>query len=303
MRGSRLRRCTSGAFAIALAVASLASIAAARPAPHAAELSSYRDAVADGTIAFREARFPEARAAFARAYGIHPDPVLLFNIASCWRREGKNVEAIAAYLRFLDHAPSGDPRRRLATETVSALEAELAAARRLPEPEAEAEPAQAPAAPKPAPPAPAPPPPVEPEPRIMIDDRLVAPEPEVAGDAVPLPEAPPSRRGSALRPLGIGLSTVGVIVLAAGAVDAMRARAIEDDLEALQGRTWGHAEAEQYRKGERAAQRALIFGAAGAVLVGGGVTLFVVGRSRERPMRLGAAPTSGGAAVSLSGRF
>jgi tetratricopeptide (TPR) repeat protein len=260
-----------------------------KPPAHAAELASYKDAVSDGTIAFRDGRYPVARAAFERAYAIHPDPVLLFNIASCWRREGQSVQAVAAYLRFLDHAPSGDPRRRLATETVATLEAELAATT---------------AEPAPSRPAPAPPPaplPVDREPRIMIDD--VAVEPEAALATTLRSGAPLRRRNSPLRPLGVGLSTVGVVMLAAGGVEAMRARSIEHDLEDLRGRPWGHAEAEQYRNGEQTARRALIFGVAGAVLVGGGVTLVVVGRSRERPMRLGAAPTRGGAAVSLVGGF
>lgn len=284
MRRSRRPRSSSAAvLALLVALAGSSQAGPGRPS-HAAELASYKDAVADGTIAFREGRFADARAAFERAYAIHPDPVLLFNIASCWRRDGHAVQAVAAYLRFLDHAPSTDPRRRLATDTVAALEAELAATTSDPPP---------PPAPVPAPPRPAV---IEREPRIVIDDAPAAP---AVAPATPLPDAPPRRRHSALRPLGIGLGTVGLVALAAGGVEAMRARSIEQDLEDLRDRPWGHAEAEQYREGEQTARRALLFTVAGAALVGGGTTLFVLGRARERRTTLWATPTS----VGLSARF
>ncbi len=86
-----------------------------------AELAAYRDAIARGTAAFRSERFVQAREAFARAFAIHPDPVLQFNIASCWRRGGDAVEAIAAYRAFLAIAPADDPRRALALETIEDL--------------------------------------------------------------------------------------------------------------------------------------------------------------------------------------
>jgi len=62
----------------------------------AAQADEYRVAVAEGTDAFRAGRYQDARAAFQRAYEIHADHVLLFNIASCWRRTGDTDAAIAA---------------------------------------------------------------------------------------------------------------------------------------------------------------------------------------------------------------
>lgn len=96
------------------------------PAPD--QVAAYRDAVERGTTAFRAGRFLEAKTAFELAYGIHPAPVLLFNIASCWRRLGDRDSALAAYQRFLAAAPADDPRRPLAVETVGRFEAEERAA-------------------------------------------------------------------------------------------------------------------------------------------------------------------------------
>ncbi|MCE9574650.1 MAG: hypothetical protein K8W52_15990 [Deltaproteobacteria bacterium] len=105
-------------------------VIAAEPDP---ALVAYRDAIERGTAAFRRERFVEAREAFTRAFAIHPEPVLQFNIASCWRRAGEPDEAIAAYRRFLALAPAGDPRRSLALETIDELGAD-------PEPAAPPEP-------------------------------------------------------------------------------------------------------------------------------------------------------------------
>lgn len=90
------------------------------------ELAAYREQVELGTTAFREGRFADARVAFERAFAIHPDPVLLFNIASTWRRAGDGPRALTAYRRFLDAAPADDPRRSLAEKTIATLEDEPA---------------------------------------------------------------------------------------------------------------------------------------------------------------------------------
>ena len=90
----------------------------------AADVAAYQTAVDRGTTAFRGGRYLEARTAFEVAYSIHPDPVLLFNIASCWRRLGDNAQALATYRQFLDSAPADDERRRLARATIRLLESE-----------------------------------------------------------------------------------------------------------------------------------------------------------------------------------
>jgi tetratricopeptide (TPR) repeat protein len=137
---SRRPRCTSAALALAVVCAATAARAqSSEPAADAAvdpagevtgapeQVAAYRDAVERGTVAFRGGRFLEARSAFELAYSIHPAPVLLFNIASCWRRIDDRDQALAAYRRFLAAAPTADARRPLAQETVQRLEAEARA--------------------------------------------------------------------------------------------------------------------------------------------------------------------------------
>jgi tetratricopeptide (TPR) repeat protein len=101
-----------------------APVAADAVAEPAAEVAAYQTAVDRGTVAFRAGRYLEARTAFELAYSIHPDPVLLFNIASCWRRLGDDAQAIATYRAFLASAPAADERRRLAQATIRRLENE-----------------------------------------------------------------------------------------------------------------------------------------------------------------------------------
>ena len=95
------------------------SSAIATPPDDGSGLVTYRETVDRGTAAFVARRFAEARQAFEEAFSIHPDPVLVFNIASCWRRDGQNEEALAEYRRFLTLAPSDDAPRMLAEETES----------------------------------------------------------------------------------------------------------------------------------------------------------------------------------------
>lgn len=267
----------------------LVGAASARPgggdaATHAAEQASYREAVELGTTAFREGRYAVARAAFERAAAIHAEPVLLFNIASCWRRGGDPAAAVVAYRRFLDAAPLDDPRRRLATETIAALEAELAAIARQPVA---------------APVVVAPPP--EPEPRIVVEPGEAIDD----GDRFALRAAAvaPAPRRSGLRRAGIGLSAVGALVLVAGGVEALRAHALEGEVEGFRDRPWNRDEADTYRRGQATARRALIFGAGGAAVLAGGVTLFVIGRGRERAIAIEGTAGGGGGGFRVRGRF
>jgi tetratricopeptide (TPR) repeat protein len=137
---SRHPRCTRAALALVLTCAAVSAHAqpelgvdpaqpsdASEPTADATapeQVAAYRDAVERGTTAFRAGRFLEARTAFELAYAMFPAPVLLFNVASCWRRLGDRDSALLAYRRFLAAAPADDPRRPLATETVGRLEAE-----------------------------------------------------------------------------------------------------------------------------------------------------------------------------------
>lgn len=88
-------------------------------------LEAYRALVARAADDFREQRFAAARRAFLAAYDIHPEPVLLYNVASTLRHEGKDRQALSFYQRFLDLAPHDHARRAAARGYVEELSARL----------------------------------------------------------------------------------------------------------------------------------------------------------------------------------
>jgi tetratricopeptide (TPR) repeat protein len=82
--------------------------------------------VSRGGERFAAGDFVGAREAYRAAYALHPDPALLFNIASTYRREGNVPQAITHYQKFLAQVPADDARAPLARRLI----AELAAAPR-----------------------------------------------------------------------------------------------------------------------------------------------------------------------------
>jgi hypothetical protein len=69
-----------------------------------------------GVALFKEAKYADALAEFARAYEIAPHPLVLYNIAECHRELLHYADAVAAYRRFLvDGKARGVPAARLAT--------------------------------------------------------------------------------------------------------------------------------------------------------------------------------------------
>ena len=66
-----------------------------------------------------------ARAEFEAAYAIDPQPILLFNIASTYRREGDMVNARLYYQRYLDTGDTGEAP--LARKTIAEIDAGLLA--------------------------------------------------------------------------------------------------------------------------------------------------------------------------------
>lgn len=278
MRPSRLPLSTSVALVLALAPAARADDA---------EVTRYRETVARGSALFDEGEFAAARAEFEAAYEIHPSPVLLFNIASTYRREGEPERAIALYRAFLERAPAADPRRSLATRTIAELEAEMAALAALEREAAED----------------APLPPPTPENQDEDDDAReppsAPPSPTVDRDL----DAPPrSRTGAVLRGAGIGAVAAGVIGAGVALLAARDAGRAEDALAALgPDDSWGLDEQHWYERGESAERRATLWGATSAALVTTGVVLYVVGKRRDRDVPdVTVTPTGDGAVMSWS---
>jgi len=237
---------------------------------------AYREAVARGSKLFDARDWAAARASFEAAYAIHGEPVLLFNIASCYRREGELERAIEKYRAFLAAAADDDPRRALAARTIGDLE-ETIEMRTSPPPE--------PAAP-PEPPAPAPPTALEP----------VAP-----------PALEPHRGGGGgvLRWSGVACGVAGLVTAGLALSSSADAADAELRLESLErGAPWNLDQQDLYDEGKAAQRSAIIYSIASAALVTTGVVLYVTGeRRRHRATTMSIAPTGDGGMMSLSRPF
>ncbi len=79
-----------------------------------------------GRDEYRKRRYPEAEAAFAKAYAIDPAPVFLYNIARCREKQGNYLGAIESYQQFLE-ADEAAPNRADVEATLRYLEEKVAA--------------------------------------------------------------------------------------------------------------------------------------------------------------------------------
>ncbi len=60
---------------------------------------------------YQQARYPEAIAEFEVAYGIDPQPLLIFNVGQAYRKAGRLAEARAKYQEYLDKDPAAERGR------------------------------------------------------------------------------------------------------------------------------------------------------------------------------------------------
>jgi tetratricopeptide (TPR) repeat protein len=105
----------------------LALSTASASAPTAGSDEAAQQAFRTGVDAARQERWPEALAAFERAYALSPRPVVLINLAGAHVRTGQLVEAAKNYRRVLDEAPSGETTafKRAAAEVLPSVEARI----------------------------------------------------------------------------------------------------------------------------------------------------------------------------------
>lgn len=113
--------------------------------------------------AYHEGRFADAAALLEQAYALHPEPVLLYNLARALDAEGEMDEARDAYQRFLSSSPDAE-QAPLATRRVEVLSAQIADRDEAARIEAEARARAAEPVPEPTPlPEPTPPPRASPD--------------------------------------------------------------------------------------------------------------------------------------------
>src|SRR5262245_19580633 len=104
----RMRLERSVAFALALAVASIAAAPALADRPEASADETFKQALA----AYDAGRYREAIELYARVYRDTRAPAVLFNIAQAARQLGDCPRALAHYRRFVAEAPTSPDRPR-----------------------------------------------------------------------------------------------------------------------------------------------------------------------------------------------
>ncbi|MEM9493181.1 MAG: tetratricopeptide repeat protein [Myxococcota bacterium] len=249
--------------------------------------SAYDKAYTRGNELFEQGRWVAARKQYQKAFDISPNPRLLFNIGSTYRREGNFMEALFYYHRYLEEAPPDAEYREFAEKVVVELnekiEADKARAER-----AETE---------------------RPE-RSQGTDRR---DGDTAGVGLAdRPEQSDSAAGPAnpvLRNIGLGLFAVGAAGLAWGGYEAWRSADIASELNSLEaGTEWDAELTERYNSGQSAEDRATILLIAGGVAVISGAVVYLIGsssphRSRERSTAIAPHIGSDSLGLVVSTRF
>ena len=108
----------------------LAAIALAEwtaPAHAAGPDEAAQQAFRTGVEAARQERWTDALAAFEKAYGLSPRPVVLINLAGVQVRTGRLIEAAKNYHRILSDRPSAETTafRKAAADVLPSLEARI----------------------------------------------------------------------------------------------------------------------------------------------------------------------------------
>ncbi len=97
-------------FALAVGVAG-AGIAGAQPRPP--EQQEADRAFKNGVARFQAKKYDEALVEFQKAYDISPHPLVLYNIAGCYRELGRHADAVRYYKKFLVDGPGKVSQDRL----------------------------------------------------------------------------------------------------------------------------------------------------------------------------------------------
>ncbi|HEX4462759.1 MAG TPA: tetratricopeptide repeat protein [Polyangia bacterium] len=114
-------------------IAAAATVCAARSA--VAQGKSTNDSTPSAREVYRDATqrydmndFPGALEGFKRAYALHSDPVILYNMAQCYRQLGDDEQAVKFYQSYLRNSTSA-PNAQQVTQLIATLEQSISAKR------------------------------------------------------------------------------------------------------------------------------------------------------------------------------
>ncbi len=71
---------------------------------------------------YRQGKFDEAAALLERAYSLHDEPVLLYNLGRAYEGLGENQKAIDAYTKYIEKTPEAKDRGALERRIVTLKE-------------------------------------------------------------------------------------------------------------------------------------------------------------------------------------
>jgi tetratricopeptide (TPR) repeat protein len=268
--GGRRSRTTTSAGVVAALVLLFAPATEAQPK----QGSDFDKLVETGGKHFRDGEYADARAAWQEAYNLNPDPTLLFNIGSTFRREAQKLEgaeriarleeALSYYQRYLEVAPANAQHRGVAGEAVLNVQ-------------------------------------------TQIDTEKAAAQPP------PPPPAPRSSGGSGgkiLKWSGIGLGVLGLASLSFGIFQGLEAQDLNDKFESLpDGTEWTQELQDDFDRGQSLETQAIAFSIAGGVAVAIGASLYIAGvfaapdGGAERSVAVTPVVSDDQAGLALSGRF
>lgn len=190
---------------------------------------------------YRQGKFDEAASLLERAYSLHEEPVLLYNLGRAYEGLGQNEKAIDAYTKYLEKAPKAKDRGAL-ERRIETLKAQIEKEKKAAEPGT--------------------PPP--------------APLPEKPAPEKPKPDPGPATPGPSVLPWVV--AGVGVAAIGAGVFVGIQAKSKRDD--AQNNPVSKDAEAE-FDSAKSMATTANILLIGGTVVAAGGVTWALLGGGKK----------------------
>jgi len=244
----------SGGMALGLAVGiCTAPLLATGPAfaqPKGAAAKGEKDEKAEALELFnqsadlyRQGKFDEAAKLLEKAYAMHPEPVLLYNLGRAYEGLGENEKAIDAYTRYLKDAPEAKDRGAL-EKRIETLKAQIEKDKKLKQREEEA---------------------ARPE---DLDE--TAPE-------QPKPVADDQTGGAGVWPwvvTGVGVATIG-----AGFFVGIQAKSKRDEAQDNPVNRDANSDFEDAKSLAKTANTLII---AGAIITAGGVTWAILGSKKKK---------------------